>query len=124
MATLVGRRLGPDYDVAFETFPHDPAQPSARRVRSQRKRAALGAALADLSCASSDRSVQELHERSAASAGRANRDAADRADDLLLQRGAAQAASRSGLSSRFRSTDDQKDLDADMQTEAASTPPG
>jgi hypothetical protein len=28
------------------------------------------------------------------------------------------------LSSRFRSTDDQKDLDADMQIEAASTPPG
>ncbi|WP_292960272.1 conjugal transfer protein TraG N-terminal domain-containing protein [Novosphingobium sp. UBA1939] len=26
LATLVGRRLGPDYDVAFETFPHDPSR--------------------------------------------------------------------------------------------------
>lgn len=26
MATMVGRRLGPDYDVVFETFPHDPSR--------------------------------------------------------------------------------------------------
>ena len=26
LATLVGRRLGPEYDVLFETFPHDPSR--------------------------------------------------------------------------------------------------